>query len=86
MPNITPLLGYILVRPLDETDEYAGGLVAPESSKDKPAKGKVLAVSKDCPVSVGDTVIYKRYGGQELREKGELLKLLKFDELMGKYK
>lgn len=95
MPTkIKPVPGYILVEPIDDKEEFSGGLVMPESAQDKPAKGLVLAIGGDleerdrtvsCPAKVGDTVIYKRYGGQEIRENGKVVKLVRFDELMGVY-
>jgi len=59
--------------------------VEPESSKEKPAKGKVIEVSEASPVKVGRIVIFKRWGGQDVGEGGKELKLVKFDELMGYY-
>ena len=95
MPTkIKPVPGYLLVEPIDDKEEFAGGLVMPDNAQEKPAKGVVLAIGEEleerdrivtCPVLVGDTVIYKRYGGQDIREGGKEVKLVRFDELMGIY-
>ena len=90
-----PLPGYVLVLPFEDQEEaYGSGLVVPESAKEKPAKGKVLAVSgkliKDgkeevCPVEKGQVIIYKRWGGQDIREEGKKMKLVNWSEIMAVY-
>ena len=85
--NIKPLEDRILVEPIDAEQTTASGLVIPDTAKEKPQEGKVLAVgpgrfdesgSKRIPldVSVGDTVIYSKYGGTEITEGGKDLILL----------
>ena len=85
--NIKPLEDRILVEPIDAEQTTASGLVIPDTAKEKPQEGKVLAVgpgrfdesgSKRIPldVSVGDTVIYSKYGGTEITAGGKDLLLL----------
>ena len=79
---IKPLEDRILVQPLDAEQTTASGLVIPDTAKEKPQEGKVLAVGpgrfdddgeKRIPldVAVGDTVVYSKYGGTELKYQGE---------------
>jgi chaperonin GroES len=85
--NIKPLEDRILVEPIDAEQTTASGLVIPDTAKEKPQEGKVLAVgpgrfdetgSKRIPldVNVGDTVIYSKYGGTEITVGGKDLLLL----------
>ena len=94
--TLLPLPGYVLLSPLEDQEEaYGSGLVVPESAKEKPAKGKVLAIGgkliKDgkeevCPVEKGQVIIYKRWGGQDIREEGKKMKLVNWSEIMAVYK
>ncbi|MBU6148111.1 MAG: co-chaperone GroES [Actinomycetales bacterium] len=80
--NITPLEDRILVKPLDAEQTTASGLVIPDTAKEKPQEGSVVAVGpgrfdedgeKRIPldVKVGDTVVYSKYGGTEITYGGE---------------
>jgi chaperonin GroES len=80
--NIKPLEDRILVQPLDAEQTTASGLVIPDTAKEKPQEGKVLAVGpgrfddageKRVPVDVqvGDVVVYSKYGGTEIKYQGE---------------
>lgn len=90
--NVKPLMGYVLVEPVEAESKTASGIILPESAQEKPAQGKVLSVGEDlilengkvltCPVKVGDTVVYKKWGGDEIKVAGKELKLVKFDDLM----
>ncbi|MCU0279906.1 MAG: co-chaperone GroES [Candidatus Nanopelagicales bacterium] len=79
---IKPLEDRILVQPLDAEQTTASGLVIPDTAKEKPQEGKVLAVGpgrfdedgeKRIPldISVGDVVVYSKYGGTEIKYEGE---------------
>jgi chaperonin GroES len=73
--NITPLADRVLVEPAAAETTTASGLIIPDTAKEKPQKGTVVAVGngkKDEPltVKVGDTVLYGKYGGTELKLKG----------------
>jgi chaperonin GroES len=80
--SIKPLEDRILVQPLDAEQTTASGLVIPDTAKEKPQEGKVLAVGpgrwdedgeKRIPVDVseGDIVVYSKYGGTEVKYNGE---------------
>ncbi len=73
--NITPLADRVLVEPAAAETKTASGLIIPDTAKEKPQKGTVVAVGngkKDEPltVKVGDTVLYGKYGGTELKLEG----------------
>lgn len=79
---IKPLEDRILVKPLDAEQTTASGLVIPDTAKEKPQEGEVLAVGpgrwdedgeKRIPldVSVGDKVLYSKYGGTEVKSEGQ---------------
>jgi len=70
--NIKPLADRILVQPLEAETKTASGIIIPDSAKEKPQKGNVVAVgpgTKENPVTVkvGDTVLYGKYSGTELK-------------------
>ena len=80
--TIKPLEDRILVQPLEAEQTTASGLVIPDTAKEKPQEGKVLAVgpgrfdddgAKRVPldIAVGDVVIYSKYGGTEVKYNGE---------------
>lgn len=85
-------MGYILVEPTAAETTTASGIVLPESAQEKPAQGTVVAIGSDlmlengktmiAPVSVGDKVVYRKWGGDEIKVKGVEYKLVKFDDLM----
>lgn len=89
--NIKPLAGYVLIEPAPKETKTASGIVLPESADEKPQEGKVLAVGDElvedgkivkCPVAVGDKVVYKKWGGNEIKVEGKELLLTKFEDLM----
>ena len=75
--NLRPLADRVIVEPIEEEEITAGGIVLPETAKEKPQKGTVLAVGpgkKDdqgkiipMDVKVGDVVLYAKYGGTEVK-------------------
>ena len=74
--NIKPLADRVLVEPMAAETKTASGIIIPDNAKEKPQKGKVVAVGngkKDEPltVKVGDTVLYGKYGGTELKLDGK---------------
>lgn len=91
--NLRPLMGYVLVEPSVAENKTASGLYLPETAQEKPAQGTVVATGDDmvlengkvvsAPVKVGDTVVYKKWGGDEIKLGGVEYKLVKFDDLMG---
>ena len=69
--NITPLADRVLVEPAAAEQQTSGGIIIPDTAKEKPQKGKIVAAGagkKDEPltVKVGDTVLYGKYSGTEL--------------------
>ncbi len=91
MASVKPLAGYILVEPIEAQTKTASGIILPDSAQEKPAQGKVISVGAPllingmeygAPVSVGDTVVYKKWGGDEIKVEGKELKLVKFEDLM----
>ena len=88
---IKPLAGFVLIEPAPKETKTASGILLPDSAEEKPQEGKILACGDDlieegktvkCPVKVGDKVIYKKWGGNEVKENGKELLLIKFDDLM----
>ncbi len=93
--NLQPLDDRIVVRPGDAEETTASGLVIPDTAKEKPQQGEVLAVgpgrrSDDSgelipmDVSVGDTVVYSKYGGTEITVEGEDLLILNARDVLAK--
>ncbi len=83
--SIKPLEDRVLVQPLEAEQTTASGLVIPDTAKEKPQEGKVLAVGpgrfedgKRIPLDVaeGDVVVYSKYGGTEVKYNGEEYLLL----------
>jgi len=88
---IKPLAGYVLIEPAPKETKTASGILLPESAEEKPQEGKILACGDSaviegkevkCPVKVGDKVVYKKWGGNEIKDSGKELLLIKFDDLM----
>ncbi|MDO1501380.1 co-chaperone GroES [Winogradskyella maritima] len=74
--NIKPLADRVLVEPMEAETKTASGIIIPDNAKEKPQKGNVVAIGngkKDEPltVKVGDTVLYGKYGGTELKLEGK---------------
>ena len=93
--NLQPLDDRIVVRPGDAEETTASGLVIPDTAKEKPQQGEVLAVgpgrrSEDSgeiipmDVAVGDTVVYSKYGGTEITADGEDLLILNARDVLAK--
>lgn len=85
--NLQPLEDRLVVRPSESEETTASGLVIPDTAKEKPQQGEVLAVGPGkrseqtgeiipVDVSVGDTVVYSKYGGTEITSEGEDLLIL----------
>ncbi len=85
--NLQPLEDRLIVRPGESEATTASGLVIPDTAKEKPQQGEVLAVGPGkrsdqtgeiipVDVSVGDTVVYSKYGGTEISSGGEDLLIL----------
>ena len=90
--NIRPLGDRILVEPIEEKEQTVGGIIIPDSAKEKPMQGKVLAVGKKLDkdgkeiafdVKKGDTVLLPKYGGTEIKLDGKKLQLVREEDLLG---
>jgi chaperonin GroES len=93
--NLKPLGDRLIVRAIEEEQTTASGIVLPETAKEKPQKGKVLAVGdgkinedtgKRTPLDVveGDEVLYSKYGGTEIKVDGEELLVLRESDVLAK--
>ncbi len=88
---LKPLAGYVLIEPAEKLTKTSSGIILPDSADEKPQEGKVLACGEDaieegktikCPVKVGDKVVYKKWGGNEVKVDGKEMLLIKFEDLM----
>ena len=84
--NFRPLYDRIAVEPVAQEEKTAGGVIIPDTAKEKPMKGKVVAVGngkKDEPmtVKVGDTVLYGKYSGTELQVDGKELLIMRESDI-----
>jgi chaperonin GroES len=92
--NLRPLDDRVVVRPLDAEEVTAGGIVLPDAAREKPQRGKVLAVGPgklldsgnrgELSVGIGDEVIYGKYGGSEVEVDGDELKILRESDILAK--
>lgn len=89
--KIHPVAGYLLVQPQKQEKTTASGIVLPDNHQDKPQQGKVLAVGGsiyndgreiNSPCKVDDVVVYREWGGKEIKQDNVELLLLKFDDIM----
>ncbi len=74
--NITPLHDRVIVKPAPAEEKTAGGIIIPDTAKEKPQRGTVIAAGpgkKDEPMTVksGDTILYGKYAGTEVNFEGE---------------
>ena len=74
--NVTPLHDRVIVKPAAAEERTAGGIIIPDTAKEKPQRGVVIAAGpgkKDEPVTVknGDTVLYGKYSGTEIQIEGQ---------------
>jgi chaperonin GroES len=84
--NIKPLADRVIVEPAPAEEKTASGLIIPDTAKEKPQKGTVLAVGggkKDEPmtVQVGDTVLYGKYAGTEITVEGKDLLIMRESDI-----
>lgn len=86
--NVKPLGDRVLVEPAAAEEVTAGGIIIPDTAKEKPAKGKIVAVGpgkKDEPmtVSVGNEVLYGKYSGTEISVAGGTYLIMKESDIYG---
>jgi chaperonin GroES len=91
--KIRPLQDRIIVARLENDEKTASGLYIPDSAKEKPQQGRVIAVGKGkiledgsvraVDVAVGDIIIFGKYSGQEIKVEGEDVLIMKEDDVYG---
>lgn len=92
MAKIKPLDDRVVIEPLEEADKTAGGIFLPETAKEKPQQGKVVAVgpgkmldsgkAADMSVKKGDVVIFAKYSGTEVEVDGKELVIMRETDLL----
>ncbi|HLC93594.1 MAG TPA: co-chaperone GroES [Patescibacteria group bacterium] len=91
MAKIKPLSDYVLIEPLEKETTTPSGIVIPDTAKEKPQQGKIKAVGpgrtedgKTVPmqVSVGQVVMYKKWGGTEVKQDGKDFLLVKEEDIL----
>ncbi|MGE5107942.1 MAG: co-chaperone GroES [Sphingobacteriales bacterium] len=85
--NVTPLHDRVIVKPAAAEEKTAGGIIIPDTAKEKPQRGIVIAAGpgkKDEPMSVknGDTVLYGKYAGTEISIEGEDLLIMRESDIL----
>ena len=85
--NVTPLHDRDLVKPAAAEEKTAGGIIIPDTAKEKPQRGVIVAAGKgkaDEPmtVKVGDTVLYGKYAGTEVQIEGQDLLIMRESDLL----
>ena len=91
--KIRPLNDRILVKRLEQEAKTAGGIIIPDSAKEKPAEGKVVAVGNGkmneagqrvaLEVKAGDRVLFSKYGGTDVKIEGEDYLIMREDDILG---
>ena len=85
--NITPLHDRVIVKPAAAEEKTSGGIIIPDTAKEKPQRGTVVAAGpgkKDEPMTVknGDTVLYGKYAGTEISIEGEELLIMRESDIL----
>jgi len=90
--KVRPLHDRIIVRRIEEGEQKVGGIIIPDTAKEKPQQGKVIAVGKGkvekdgkvTPLDVkeGDTILFGKYSGQEIKINGEEHLIMREDEIL----
>jgi len=91
--KLTPLHDRILVRRIEEQETVRGGIIIPDTAKEKPQEGEVIAVGKGkinedgkvfpLDVKAGDRILFGKYAGTEVKIDGEEFLIMKEDEVLG---
>jgi len=91
--KIRPLQDRVMVKRLEEEQKTAGGIIIPDTAKEKPQKGEIIAAgpgkkSEDgkllpLDVKAGDKVLFSKYAGTEIKVEGEELLIMREDDIMG---
>jgi chaperonin GroES len=90
--NVRPLHDRVLVRRLEQEEKTAGGIIIPDTAKEKPMQGEILAVGSGhrnddgkvtaLDVKVGDTVLFTKWAGTEVKINGEELMIMKESDIL----
>ncbi len=90
---IKPLSDRIVIKVIDDTEQTSGGIFIPDSAKEKPQKGEVVAVGpgktlddgkkEEMEVKVGDIVLFAKYSGTDIKLNDENLKILSVKDVLG---
>jgi chaperonin GroES len=93
-PSLRPLDDRVVVEPLEAEEKTAGGILLPDTAKQKPQQGKVIAVGPGklsekgdrtvVGVKIGDTVLFGKYSGSDVEVSGKELKILRESDLLAK--
>ena len=91
--KIRPLQDRLIVKRLEEETKTKGGIIIPDTAKEKPIEGKVIAVGKGkvaddgnlikMEVKVGDKVLFSKYGGNEVKIDGQEYLIMREDDILG---
>ena len=91
--NVRPLHDRIIVERVDEGEQQVGGIIIPDTAKEKPQRGTVIAVGKGkvkddgtltpLDVKAGDTVLFGKYSGQEIKLDGDEYLIMREDDILG---
>ena len=91
--NIQPLHDRVIVKRIDEGEQIRGGIIIPDSAKEKPQEGEVIAAGlgkyredgtrQALDVRAGDRVLFSKYGGSEIKLNGDELLIMREDEILG---
>lgn len=94
--KLNPTSGYVLVEPASKQQKTSGGIYLPENHDEKPQAGTVIAVGGSVwesgvkevksPVKVGDQVVYKKWGGNDVKIEGVEYQFLKFEDILATIK
>ncbi|MEH6632073.1 MAG: co-chaperone GroES [Halopseudomonas aestusnigri] len=91
--NFKPLHDRVVIEPLDQEEKTSGGIIIPDTAKEKPMQGKVTAVGSGArgddgkvvalDVKEGDTVLYGKWSGTEVKLDGKTLLIMRESDIMG---
>jgi chaperonin GroES len=89
--NLKPTAGYLLIEPLEKEVKTASGIYLPDNAGEKPQKGKILASGGailqdgqkiEAPAKVGNVVLYKKWGGNDVKIEGREYLFVKFEDIL----
>ena len=88
--NIQPLADRVLIEPAKAEEKTVGGIIIPDTAKEKPLQGKVLAVGQgtkdeEMVLQAGDVVLYGKYSGTEVELDGQKLLIMRQSDVLGKF-